>query len=137
MHSVTYVSNDPWWSQTNRTEQMRSVATVPNNLFIMHSYLTCYAFCLDICTEDHNRLYRLHIRKLFNSHIYIKRHLRPIYTARNFRHGSEKNGTGTKKCSTARLKFYSVNDFAVPNITRAGTKFHPCLALLKRQSEYG
>ena len=49
-----------------------------------------------------------------------KLNLRPIYTARNFRHGSDRNGTGTKKCSTARVKFCDVNDFA-------GPKFHPCL----------
>ena len=58
---------------------------------------------------------------------------RPIYTARNFRHGSDKNGTGTKKCSTAQVKFSdSVNDFAVPDFTRAGPKFHPCSDILKR-----
>ena len=52
---------------------------------------------------------------------------RPIYTARNFRHGSDKNRTGTKKCSTARVKFYSVIDFA-------GPKFHPCYDLPKTGS---
>ena len=43
------------------------------------------------------------------------------FLVRNFRYGSDKNGTGTKKCSTARVKFYSVNDFAVPNFTHAWT----------------
>ena len=37
--------------------------------------LHCHAFYIYICTEDHNRLYCLHICKLLNSLIFIKRHL--------------------------------------------------------------
>ena len=62
--------------QFNSTaEQMRSVANVPNNPFVMHSYLTLSCLYIYICTEDHNRLYCLHICKLLNSLIFIKRHL--------------------------------------------------------------
>ena len=64
--------------QFNSTaEQMRSVANVPNNPFVMHSYLTlsCLSHLFYLCTEDHNRLYCLHICKLLNSLIFIKRHL--------------------------------------------------------------
>ena len=59
-------------------EQMRSVANVPNNPFVMHSYLTsCLSHLHKLCNEDHNRLhvYCLHICKLSNSLIFIKRHL--------------------------------------------------------------
>ena len=35
----------------------------------------CHAFYIYICTEDHNRLYCLHICKLLNSLVFIKRHL--------------------------------------------------------------
>ena len=55
-----------------------------------------------------------------------------LYTE-NFWHGSDKNGTRTKKKKgSARVNFFSVNDFAVPNFTPAEPKFHPCSALLKR-----
>ena len=60
---------------SSTAEQMRSVANVPNNSFVCIHILHCHAFYIYICTEDHNRLYCLHICKLLNSLIFIKRHL--------------------------------------------------------------
>ena len=64
--------------QFNSTaEQMRSVANVPNNPFVMHSYLTlsCLSHLHNVPRTITNRLYCLHICKLLNSLIFIKRHL--------------------------------------------------------------
>ena len=46
-----------------------------DNPFVMHSYLTLSCLLHLRCTEDYNRLYCLHICKLLNSLIFIKRHI--------------------------------------------------------------
>ena len=62
-------------NQTER-EWVRSVANVPNNPYVTHSYLTLSCLLhLHMSIEDHKRLYCLHIRKPLNSLIYIKIHL--------------------------------------------------------------
>ena len=50
---------------------------MPNSSFVTECIhiLLSHAFYIYICTEDHNRLYCLHVCELLNSLIFIKRHL--------------------------------------------------------------
>ena len=71
------MSHDPIVVVTNRTEQMLSVPGQCAKQLICNAFISYFVmlFTFYICTEDHNRLYCLHICKPLNSFIFIKRHL--------------------------------------------------------------
>ena len=58
-------------AQPSKCARWLMCQTTHSCIHILH----CHAFYIYICTKDHNRLYCLHICKLLNSLIFIKRHL--------------------------------------------------------------
>lgn len=53
----------------------------------------------------------------------VRLRLIPIYTAKNFWHGSDKDGTRTKKIGSARINFTVQMNLPLPNFIRAEPNF--------------